>query len=211
MYSKILLSCFVSGLMQSWKRRNHEKYQTEPKIKKLKSVAKQLLDPSRPASEGKDNNGDAGSDHNNEETTMPLFDFTSPKRLFQSLVQPSEFNQFFDSYWEQRPLVLHRHDSLNHEQLSQLTELFSKKTLLHLSKKHEMHFTKDLNALRYKDSKREDLNDVGRITVGKLNKLFDKDKATVQVHQPQRFQVNYNKIIFEATTLAVIYSTWFFL
>jgi hypothetical protein len=170
--------------MSTWKRRNNAKFQDEPKVKKVRQIAKKL------GSNTKDsNNGDVGNE--TEAETMPLFDFTSPKRLFQSLIQPSDFKDFFDTYWEQKPLVLHRHKSLNNEQLTQLIELFSKKSLLQLVKKHELHFTKDLNALRYREGKREDLNDEGKITVSKLNKLFDKDKSTVQVHQPQRFQVYY--------------------
>ena len=169
--------------MGSWKRRNQKKCLEAPKVKKARLLAKRISElPDDDEPDSSHTNGDRA-----EENTMPLFDFTSPKRLFQSLIQPVEFKEFFDSSWEQQPLLLKR--NMSAEQLTELTELFSKKTLLQLVKNNEMYFTKDMNALRYKDGKREDLNDVGRITAGKLIKLFNKDKGTVQIHQPQRFQV----------------------
>ncbi|XP_046387189.1 ribosomal oxygenase 2-like isoform X2 [Ischnura elegans] len=113
------------------------------------------------------------------------FDYASPKRLFESLIHPQNFNSFFEEYWEKKPLVIAR--GLSTPVLDKFTALFSRSTLMNIVKTKNVHFERDLNIFRYRNGKRDNLNDKGRVS-GKLEKIINKEKVTVQFHQPQRFQ-----------------------
>lgn len=117
-------------------------------------------------------------------TKAPLC-FDSPREFFQSLISPMSVDEFFQHYWEKKPLVLHRSDAALADyyrslfQLSDLQQLCS----------HGLQFGTDLNICRCIDGKKKVLNKDGRVKFSQLKKDFDQKKATIQFHQPQRFKV----------------------
>ena len=54
---------------------------------------------------------------------------------------------------------------------------------------HDLHYESDVNVCRYVDGEKEILNKEAEISLKEFNELMDKEKATFQVHQPQRFNV----------------------
>lgn len=121
--------------------------------------------------------------NNNFGEITPL-DFTTPKALFESFLKPVSMSRFFDKYWEKQPV----HIPLSPERALYYDQLFSVQTLRNLLSQEELHFGYDVNAVRYVNNSREDLNSNGRMTVAKFDRLFNKEKGTIQFHQPQRFQ-----------------------
>ncbi|XP_071800699.1 ribosomal oxygenase 2-like isoform X2 [Asterias amurensis] len=114
-------------------------------------------------------------------------DVSSPERLFSSLLSPEvSLESFFEGYWERKPLVVHRGG--DQTSASYYGVNFTREALFQILSEKKVDFLKDVNVCRYVDSNREDLNKTGRATAGKIKTLFDQKKATLQFHQPQRFQ-----------------------
>ncbi|XP_035663792.1 ribosomal oxygenase 2-like [Branchiostoma floridae] len=113
------------------------------------------------------------------------FDFSSPQKLFESIISPVTYEQFFAEYWEKKPLIAKRNDAAVSEAYK---ALFSRDVLKKLLKKHDIEYIRDVNVCRYVSGKRESLNGTERATCKQIDKLFDQSKATLQFHQPQRFQ-----------------------
>ena len=69
-------------------------------------------------------------------------------------------------------------------------ELFSRKSLDRILKKEAIEFGLHVNACRYVNGCRENLSPPsGKASAANVWKLFDKDRATLQFHQPQQYQV----------------------
>lgn len=113
------------------------------------------------------------------------FKLSSAEELFASFISPCSVSTFFDEYWEQKPLLL-----ANRTEIGSIAHyLFSKQILEDLTKKHEIDYDGDVCVSRYRNEKRESLNGDGRMKLSDLRRLMMKQKATLQFHQPQRFQV----------------------
>ncbi|XP_019617139.1 PREDICTED: bifunctional lysine-specific demethylase and histidyl-hydroxylase MINA-like [Branchiostoma belcheri] len=113
------------------------------------------------------------------------FDLSSPQKLFESIISPVSYERFFDEYWEKKPLIAKRNDTALTEEYK---ALFSRDILKRLLKKQEIEYIRDVNVCRYVNGRRESLNGTGRATSKQIDKLFDQSRATLQFHQPQRFQ-----------------------
>ncbi|XP_018610592.2 ribosomal oxygenase 2 isoform X1 [Scleropages formosus] len=111
-------------------------------------------------------------------------DFSSPSSLFQSLITPLERDQFFQEYWEKKPLFLQRRDpdvaaySQSLFKLSELKELCG----------YGLEYARDLNVCRCVNGKKKVMNRKGRVIYSQLEKDFNQRRATIQFHQPQRFK-----------------------
>ncbi|KAI8520512.1 hypothetical protein Bbelb_002660 [Branchiostoma belcheri] len=113
------------------------------------------------------------------------FDLSSPQKLFESIISPVSYERFFADYWEKKPLIAKRNDTALMEEYK---ALFSRDILKRLLKKQEIEYIRDVNVCRYVNGRRESLNGTGRATSKQIDKLFDQSRATLQFHQPQRFQ-----------------------
>ena len=65
--------------------------------------------------------------------------------------------------------------------------LFSLETMKEMLEEHDLNYESDVNVCRYVDGEKEILNKEGEISLKEFNDLMDKEKATFQVHQPQRY------------------------
>ncbi|KAG7516551.1 hypothetical protein JOB18_034627 [Solea senegalensis] len=118
-----------------------------------------------------------------EPTASPLC-FDSPLSLFESLIQPMGVEQFFQEYWEKKPLHLQRSDSVTtayHQSLFQLCDLQSLCS-------QGLEFYRDVNVVRYINGKKKVFNKDGQLKSSVLKKFLAENKATIQFHQPQRFK-----------------------
>ncbi|XP_031571088.1 ribosomal oxygenase 2-like [Actinia tenebrosa] len=111
-------------------------------------------------------------------------DYSSPEKLFSSLLSPTTAEEFFSEYWEKKPLFMQRKEP------EYYGTLFSKSDLDSLLKKEEILFVQDLNLCRYEDGNKEYLNgDINtKATASQVSKEVKERKATIQFHQPQRFK-----------------------
>ncbi|XP_030060122.1 ribosomal oxygenase 2 isoform X2 [Microcaecilia unicolor] len=116
--------------------------------------------------------------------TLPSLNFESPASLFSSLIFPISCEEFFQHYWEKKPLLIQRDDhnmSAFYQALFQVTDL---KALC----SQGIYYGRDLNVCRCVNGKKKILNKEGKVSYGQLKKDFDQKKATIQFHQPQRFK-----------------------
>lgn len=142
----------------------------------------------RSSSKNSDNEASNKVFRNSKAFTNPL-DFSSPKKVFETLLHPLTVDEFFSTYWEKQPLVLHRSKSSPaHGKCA--AEFFSKAIFEKLLISEKLQFLIDVNVVKYTTEKeRLNLNKNGRITIQKFHQLFNEQKGTMQIHQPQRFQV----------------------
>lgn len=120
--------------------------------------------------------------------TRDVFNFTTPRSLFASLIAPCKVDKFFKTYWEKRPMVINR---TKEEYAESYKELFSRKALEDILTKKGLEFGSDVNVCKFNGKERVSMNGEGRASCKKVKRLLDNDRATVQFHQPQRFQVRH--------------------
>lgn len=126
-------------------------------------------------------------DHNGSDV-LPL-DFSTPRAVFESLIRPITFDNFFSVYWEKKPLLLNRSDSVS-EFAKYGKKLFSKAIFEQILTIDNLQFATDVNVVKFisAEKRRENLNGKGRVSLAKFHRLFNQSKGTMQIHQPQRFQ-----------------------
>ena len=112
-------------------------------------------------------------------------DFSTPVKLFESLISPISPETFFAEYWEKRPLLVKR----NGNSASSYSHFFSLDYLNHLVKDCHIVFGRNVNVCRYVNHRRQSLNGSGRVKPEELATLWNDKKATIQFHQPQQFKV----------------------
>ncbi|KAK2828948.1 hypothetical protein Q5P01_019982 [Channa striata] len=110
--------------------------------------------------------------------------FHSPVRLFESLIHPMGTAQFFNEYWEKKPLHLQRLDSSTASYFKSLFQLSDLENLC----SQGLDYYRDINVVRCIGGKKKVLNKEGRVKSSVLFKTFVQHKATIQFHQPQRFK-----------------------
>ncbi|XP_006628114.2 ribosomal oxygenase 2 [Lepisosteus oculatus] len=111
------------------------------------------------------------------------FCFDSPASLFQSLISPLGVQEFFRDHWERRPLLLQRSDPALAARYPSLFRLSDLKELC----SRGIAYGRDVNVCRAAGGKKQVLNKEGRASYSQLRKDLEKKKATIQFHQPQRF------------------------
>ncbi|KAG8450299.1 hypothetical protein GDO86_002812 [Hymenochirus boettgeri] len=117
-----------------------------------------------------------------DDTKSPL-DFTSPEKLFESFISPVTRDEFFRDYWENKPMLLQERGS---EFAAYCQTLFRLSDLNPIAG-GGIHFERDVNLFKCKDGKKVVLPRRGKATYVHLLKDFGSKKATIQFHQPQRF------------------------
>lgn len=121
---------------------------------------------------------------------IPL-SFSSPVSLFESLIAPLRQEEFFRDYWEQKPLLIQRKNS---QLASYYQSLFQFRDLEDLCSR-DIYYGRDMNLCRCVNGKKKILNKEGKINFAQVKKDFDQKKATIQLHQPQRFKAELWKIL----------------
>ncbi|KAJ7996861.1 hypothetical protein DPEC_G00222910 [Dallia pectoralis] len=112
------------------------------------------------------------------------FCFDTPDSVFQSLISPMGQEEFFSNYWEKKPLHLQRSDSSLASYYQSLFQLSDLQTLC----SQGLTYARDLNVCRCINGEKTVMNKEGHVNYSQLRKDFDKKKATIQFHQPQRFK-----------------------
>lgn len=119
-----------------------------------------------------------------KDVPSPL-NFDSPSSLFQSLIAPLGVEEFFRDYWEKKPLHLQRHDPALAAYCRTLFQLSDLKQLCGRG----LQYPADVNICHCVDGKRKPVARRERVIYSELKKEFDKNRVTIQFHQPQRFKV----------------------
>ncbi|XP_062391573.1 ribosomal oxygenase 2 [Sardina pilchardus] len=116
-------------------------------------------------------------------SSSPL-NFDTPLSLFKSLISPIGIDEFFQEYWEKKPLLLQRSDPSLASYYQSLFQLSDLKELCG----QKLEYARDVNVCRCVNGKKKVMNKEGRVNYTTLKKDFDQKKATIQFHQPQRFK-----------------------
>ncbi|XP_041088637.1 ribosomal oxygenase 2 isoform X1 [Polyodon spathula] len=130
--------------------------------------------------------GDAPPKRNKTEPARipsPL-NFESPDSLFKSLISPIAPKDFFQDYWEQKPLLIQRSDPSLAAYYQSLFQFADLKQLCGRG----VFYGRDMNFCRCVNGKKVVLNKDGKVNYNQLKKDFDQKRATIQFHQPQRFK-----------------------
>lgn len=117
--------------------------------------------------------------------TKPPLDFSTPQRLFESFIAPVTRDEFFSTYWEKKPLLIQRSDP---NMQSYYQSLFPLQDLKHASGQG-IYYSRDVNLCKCKDGKKVLLPRRGKASYTEILKDFRNSKATIQFHQPQRYNV----------------------
>ena len=129
---------------------------------------------------------------------LQSFDFTSSRQLFKCIISPYEERVFFDEYWEVKPLIIKRNTGINDTHYyKEYNKLFSFSDLCQLTGSGCIRYGQNINVCRYVSGKRESLNGSinSIISLRELNRLWKKEKATFQIHQPQQYKVSIARLL----------------
>lgn len=130
--------------------------------------------------EGKKTKVGGENDPETSTTDSRMVDFSTPKRVAETLLAVADLETFFTETWEKKPYFVKRANT------DFYGALFSKKDLEAILKKEEIHFIEDINLSRYVEGKTELLNEEG----SRINsKHIKATGVSVQFHQPDRFKV----------------------
>lgn len=116
-------------------------------------------------------------------STDPPLDFTTPQSLFESFIAPVTRDEFFSTYWEKKPLLIQRSDP---NVQSYYRSLFPMQDLK-LASGQGIYYSRDVNLCKCKDGKKVLLPRRGKANYTEIMKDFRNAKATIQFHQPQRY------------------------
>ncbi|XP_063145924.1 ribosomal oxygenase 1 [Candoia aspera] len=103
-------------------------------------------------------------------------------KLFQWLIAPVSSQEFFDQYWEKRPLLIHRRSP------SYYQDLFSTAEFDNILRSHDVQFGVNLDVTSYEDGKRETHNPVGRAVPAVVWDFYKKG-CSLRMLNPQTFSV----------------------
>jgi len=107
-------------------------------------------------------------------------DCSSPTKLLESLLGDVTLDDFFNTYWEKKPLLVRRNDA------NFYGDVFSLSVMKEVLRNNELYFESDVNVCRYVDNQKELLNEARRITPEDIDELMT-EQATFQFHHPQRY------------------------
>ncbi|XP_073524271.1 ribosomal oxygenase 2 isoform X2 [Phyllobates terribilis] len=113
----------------------------------------------------------------------PPLDFTSPQSLFESFIAPMTSEEFFTYYWEKKPLLIQRSDPAIQSYYQSLFPM----TDLKLASGKGIYYGRDVNMCKCKNGKKVLLPRRGKANYLEILKDFRTSRATIQFHQPQRF------------------------
>ena len=130
--------------------------------------------------DGKKTKVEGENDPETSTTVIRVLDFSSPKKVAETLLAVANLETFFAETWEKKPYFVKR------ENTDFYGPLFSRKDLEAVLKKEEIQFIEDLNLSRYVEGKTELLNEEGSRVNSKHIKA---NGVAVQFHQPDRFKV----------------------
>ncbi|XP_071818668.1 ribosomal oxygenase 2-like [Apostichopus japonicus] len=151
-----------------------------PKRKQNGTKARELEGKSPPETKKKKESNGKSHGHSDEVSSL---DFSSPENFFSSFISPCSATEFMEQYWEKEPLHLS-----NRNALISAGDIFSREILENLVESRNIEFVRDICTSCYKNGERKNLDGHGRIKRAQLKKLMEKQNATIQLHQPQRFQ-----------------------
>ncbi|XP_050025934.1 ribosomal oxygenase 2-like [Dermacentor andersoni] len=109
--------------------------------------------------------------------------YETPLQFLEFLLTPLSLQAFVKKHWEKEPFVSQNRPI----QAEFWSPLFGKDHFFALVKEKQVYFSKDIAVCKYEGGKRTNFERQGRATVAKIKKLFEGDKATLQIHQPQRW------------------------
>lgn len=113
---------------------------------------------------------------------------TKARMLLTWLLYPVTPEEFYDKYWEQRPLAIKRNFR------SYYDGWFSKAEVDRILKTHTLEYGADLDLTKYVDSTRHTLNPSGSATAKEVWKHFD-DGCSVRLLCPQKFSDDVWKLL----------------
>ncbi|CAI5728392.1 unnamed protein product [Hyaloperonospora brassicae] len=113
---------------------------------------------------------------------------TKARLLFAWLLYPVTPEEFYDKYWEQRPLVVKRQCS------SYYDGWFSRQEVDRILKTHTLDYGTDVDLTKYVDDTRHTVNPSGSATAKQVWTHFD-DGSSVRLLCPQKFSDSVWKLL----------------
>ncbi|CAN2387676.1 peptidyl-arginine hydroxylation, partial [Pristimantis euphronides] len=113
----------------------------------------------------------------------PPLDFSSPQTLFESLIAPVTSAEFFGSYWEKKPLLIRQRGP----DLRRFYQSLFPMSDLKVASGKGVYYGRDVNMCKCRNGKKILLPRHGKAAYLEILRDFRSARATIQFHQPQRF------------------------
>jgi hypothetical protein len=115
-------------------------------------------------------------------------EFVNGEAAFKCLLGDSvSVEQFFSDYWEKKPVHLRR--SGEEKWCEFVKELFNLDALSLIIENNKIKYDTDLNLCKLVNGEKKQYNKKGVVKYDHVVSSFEKDRATIQFHQPQRYCV----------------------
>lgn len=111
---------------------------------------------------------------------IDLHSATQARLIFKWLIHPMPIEEFYENYWEQRPLVIKRKVATYYD------GWFSKDEMDRILKEHTLEYGADIDLTKYMHDTRHTLNPDGSATAKTVWKHFQ-DGCSVRLLCPQKF------------------------
>ena len=131
---------------------------------------------------------------------------SNPLSLIKSILYPHTPEFFQEEHWEKKPLHIKRNNSEYYGKLFDMASFFD------ILKKNKLHYEIDINVCRYVDGEKETMNGEEVAKASEVKNMIQKQNATVQFHQPQRFSVRHEEtyfLFFNCSGLLVVFLIMF--
>ncbi|KJE96408.1 nucleolar protein 66 [Capsaspora owczarzaki ATCC 30864] len=102
------------------------------------------------------------------------------RRVLESLLKPITMEEFFNSFWESKPLVVRR------SRPNYYSEVFSTATMFELFSKHDIHFTKNVDVTLYENDERVTVSPPGRVLPPIAQSFLD-DGCSLRLLNPHSY------------------------
>ncbi|CAG9770864.1 unnamed protein product [Ceutorhynchus assimilis] len=108
--------------------------------------------------------------------------------IFKWLIDPVSPREFFDKYWEQKPLLIKRSDT------KYFKHVFSSSQLDNILRDHPLHFTRNVDVVLYQNGKKEVMDEEGRALPAKLWDFYT-NGCSIRILNPHTYDQNVHSII----------------
>lgn len=117
-----------------------------------------------------------------------FIDFKNGEAAFKSFLGDDiTLNDFLENYWEKKPLIIRRNS--NQQWIKYIQSLFTLDHLKTIINEQNPQYELDINLCKLVNGKKKVFNKKSTAKLDHVMNAFEKDKVTIQFHQPQRFSV----------------------
>ncbi|XP_018330230.1 ribosomal oxygenase 1 [Agrilus planipennis] len=109
------------------------------------------------------------------------------KTIFEWLIAPIKASDFFETYWEKKPLIIKRGSNI-------YRHILSTEQLDLMLRENSLFFTKNVDVVQYKDGKKENFNTEGRAYASNLWSFYS-DGCSIRILNPHTYNSKIHQLL----------------